>query len=80
MGWKPCMSGSEIIANLSLLIVAGLGLCKVCIGLSGNSIHIQLPMSSSNTHTHTHTHAHTHTKHIHAYIQMYKRQGRIQDF
>ena len=42
LGWKPCMSGSEIIATLSPLIVVGLGLCKVCIGLSGNSIHIQL--------------------------------------
>ena len=42
MGWKPCMPGSEIIATLSLLIVAGLDLCKGFIGLSGNSIHIQL--------------------------------------
>ena len=42
LGWKPCMSAVNLIATLSLLIVAGLGLCKVCIGLSGNSIHIQL--------------------------------------
>ena len=67
VGSLACLA-VNIIANLSLLMVAGLGLCKVFIGLSGNSIHIQLPMSSSNTHTDTHTHAHTHTKHIHAYI------------
>ena len=30
------------VKSLLPLIVAGLGLCKVCIGLSGNSIHIQL--------------------------------------
>ena len=41
LGWKPCMSGSEIIATLSPLIVVGLGLCNVCFGLRGNSIHIQ---------------------------------------
>ena len=42
MGLNPYIPGSEIIATLSLLIVVRLGLCKVCIGLSGNSIHIQL--------------------------------------
>ena len=41
VGSLACLA-VNIIATLSLLIVAGLGLCKVCIGLSGNSIHIQL--------------------------------------
>ena len=41
VGSLACLA-VNIIANLSLLIVAGLGLCKVCIGLRDNSIHIQL--------------------------------------
>ena len=41
VGSLACLA-VNIIATLSPLIVVGLGLCKVCIGLSGNSIHIQL--------------------------------------
>ena len=67
VGSLACLA-VNIIANLSLLIVAGLGLCNVCIGLSGNSIH------TPHTHTHTHTHTqHVQNTYIHTYIQMYKR-------
>ena len=38
VGSLACLA-VNIIATLSLLIVAGLGLCKVWIGLSDNSIH-----------------------------------------
>ena len=79
-GWKPCIPGSEIIATLSLLIVVTLGLCKVWIGLSGNSIHIQLQpwapiyprILAIQWSTHTHTHTHTHTQHVqNKYIHTY---------
>ena len=76
VGSLACLA-VNIIGNLSLLIVAGLGLCKVCIGLSGNSIHTITYEFYQCTHTHTHNtyKAHTHTKHIYTYIQMYKRDG-----
>ena len=71
MGWKPCMSGSEIIATLSLLIVVGLGLCKVWIRLNDNSIHtITHEFYQYSTHTPAHTHT-TRTKHIHTYINRF---------
>ena len=59
VGSLACLA-VNIIATLSLLIVAGLGLCKVWIGLSDNSIHT-ITMSFTNTHTYPHNTYKAHT-------------------
>ena len=69
MAWNLAYLAVNIIANLSLLIVVRLGLCKVCIALSvilftSNCSYV--PMSSSNT-------LYTHYTHkVHTYMHTYK--------
>ena len=63
------MSGSEYHCYPIITVEAS----KVCIGLSGNSIHIQLLPCTHELYQSTaqHTHSCTYTQHIYTYIHTY---------